>query len=118
MPRPKFASIAVPREKALTMLELTHPWLLLIFLAIPPMVWLWQRRRGNALRFPVGETLAQLPAGNDRRRRWIGSALAALGLGSLVMALAGPRWPDLRTRIPAQGISIAMVVDVSGSMAE
>jgi Ca-activated chloride channel family protein len=34
------------------------------------------------------------------------------------VAWAGPRWPDLRTRIATEGIAIAMVVDVSGSMAE
>jgi Ca-activated chloride channel family protein len=36
----------------------------------------------------------------------------------LLLALAGPRWPDLRTRIAAEGIAIVLVVDVSGSMAE
>ncbi len=34
------------------------------------------------------------------------------------MALAGPRWPDLRTRIDTEGIALVMLVDVSGSMAE
>jgi Ca-activated chloride channel family protein len=36
----------------------------------------------------------------------------------LVLALAGPRWPDLRTRIDTEGIALVMAVDVSGSMAE
>jgi Ca-activated chloride channel family protein len=36
----------------------------------------------------------------------------------LILGLAGPRWPDASTRIPTEGIAIAMVVDVSGSMAE
>jgi len=44
--------------------------------------------------------------------------LRAAGLGFLVLALAGPRWPDAGSRIPVEGIAIAMVVDVSGSMAE
>jgi Ca-activated chloride channel family protein len=34
------------------------------------------------------------------------------------VALAGPRWPDLRTRVATEGIAILMVVDVSGSMNE
>ena len=39
-------------------------------------------------------------------------------LVALIIALAGPRWPDLRTRIATEGIAIEMLVDVSGSMAE
>jgi Ca-activated chloride channel family protein len=36
----------------------------------------------------------------------------------ILLAFAGPRAPDLKTRIPANGIAIEMIVDVSGSMAE
>jgi len=39
-------------------------------------------------------------------------------LALLALAMAGPRWPDAGSRIPAEGVAIAMVVDVSGSMAE
>ena len=35
----------------------------------------------------------------------------------LAVALAGPRTPDLRTRIDAEGVAVMMLVDVSGSMA-
>jgi Ca-activated chloride channel family protein len=44
--------------------------------------------------------------------------MRAAGLAFLVMASAGPRWPDKGTRLDTEGIAIAMVVDVSGSMAE
>ena len=50
--------------------------------------------------------------------RWCGIGLRALGLALLVAAVAGPRWPDLRTRIDTEGIAIMMLVDVSGSMGE
>jgi Ca-activated chloride channel family protein len=36
----------------------------------------------------------------------------------LVAACAGPRLPDQRTRLPAEGIALMMVLDVSGSMNE
>jgi Ca-activated chloride channel family protein len=36
----------------------------------------------------------------------------------MVLALAGPRWPDLKTRLEAEGIAILMILDTSGSMAE
>ncbi len=44
--------------------------------------------------------------------------LRAAGLTALVLAVAGPRWPDEGTRLDTEGIAIAMLVDVSGSMAE
>jgi Ca-activated chloride channel family protein len=44
--------------------------------------------------------------------------LRGLALLFMIIALAGPRWPDQRTRIKAEGIAIAMVADCSGSMAE
>ena len=40
-----------------------------------------------------------------------------IALSCVVLAAAGPRWPDLRTRIRTEGIAIMMVTDVSGSMA-
>jgi Ca-activated chloride channel family protein len=44
--------------------------------------------------------------------------LRAAGILALVVALAGPRWPDPGTRLPAEGIAVVMVLDVSGSMSE
>jgi Ca-activated chloride channel family protein len=36
----------------------------------------------------------------------------------LVVAFAGPRLPDIHSRVPTEGIAIQMLLDVSGSMAE
>ncbi len=47
-----------------------------------------------------------------------GAILRSLTLVLVVVALAGPRFPDLRTRIKTEGIAIVMLVNVSGSMAE
>jgi Ca-activated chloride channel family protein len=44
--------------------------------------------------------------------------MRGLALLLLIIALAGPRWPDPGTRLPTFGISITMVVDVSRSMKE
>ena len=43
--------------------------------------------------------------------------LRTLAFVFLAIALAGPRTPDLHTRIDAEGVAIFMLVDVSGSMA-
>jgi Ca-activated chloride channel family protein len=98
--------------------EFAHPWLLLLALALPLLVWRSLRARRAALRYPDTGIFAELPAGRSRIARWGGVGIRAAGLLLLIVALAGPRWPDLRTRIATEGIAIAMVVDVSGSMAE
>ena len=46
----------------------------------------------------------------------MGAILRALAVFSLVVALAGPRLPDLKTRLPTESIAIMIVMDASGSM--
>jgi Ca-activated chloride channel family protein len=100
------------------MFSFSHPSYLLLLPAVPLLVWWWLRRRGNSLRYSGTELLAGLPPGRRRRARWFGTLFRAIALVLLILALAGPRWPDLGTRIPTEGIAIQMVVDISGSMAE
>jgi Ca-activated chloride channel family protein len=100
------------------MFHFANPSYLLLALAVPPLLWWWLRQRGGALRYPTTGALAGLPAGRGKWARYGGAGLRALALLLLVAALAGPRWPDRRTRIDTEGIAIEMVVDVSGSMAE
>src|SRR5258708_6363746 len=94
-----------------------HPVFLLSLLSVPLLVWSWLRRHRGALRFPDAATLAALPAGRSRIARWGGALMRAAGLTILVLAVAGPRWPDEGTRLDTEGIAIAMVVDVSGNRA-
>src|SRR5579871_932795 len=98
--------------------EFSRPWLLLLIALVPVLVWRWLRRYRGALRYPATAVLAELPAGRGWLARWGGAGLRTAGLLALIVALAGPRWPDLRTRIATQGIAISVVLDVSGSMAE
>jgi Ca-activated chloride channel homolog len=104
---------------SLSMPEFSQPWLLLLAVLAPLLVWIWLRgRHRGALRYPNTAILIELPAGRRRLVRWGGAGMRALGLLLMIVALAGPRWPDLRTRIATEGIAMIMVVDVSGSMAE
>jgi Ca-activated chloride channel family protein len=96
----------------------SQPWLLLVAALVPFLMWRWLRGYRGAFRYPDIALLAHLPVGRCRIARWGGMGLRAAGLLVLIVALAGPRWPDLRTRVVTEGIAIAMVVDVSGSMAE
>lgn len=71
-----------------------------------------------ALRFPDLRPFEGLPRGRVPRVDFAGAALRGLGVTALVLALAGPRWPDPGTRFPADSVAIAITLDVSGSMAE
>jgi Ca-activated chloride channel family protein len=91
------------------------------FLLLAPLAvlfaWWWARRRRPALRYSDLRLLAGLPRGRARWANWGGAALRGLALLAGVLAAAGPRTPDLRTRLPAEGIAVVLVLDVSGSMA-
>jgi Ca-activated chloride channel family protein len=97
-------------------IQFANPGFLLLALAVPPLLWLQLRGRRGALRHPAGRLLIALPAGRARLAQWGGAILRTLGFLLLVVALAGPRTPDLRTRIEAEGVAVVMLVDVSGSM--
>jgi Ca-activated chloride channel family protein len=98
--------------------EFAHPWYLWLLLLVPPLLlcWMWRRRR--SIRFPDFILLKGLPVGRSQVARWGTVLLLAGALASLIIAVAGPRSPDLKSRMPTEGIAIEMVVDVSGSMDE
>jgi Ca-activated chloride channel family protein len=98
--------------------HLANPWALLLLLLVPPLVWWRWRQAHTALRHPGAAWLDNLPPGRGLLAQRGGILLRALALLLLIIALAGPRWPDGRTRLPTEGIAIVMLVDVSGSMAE
>src|SRR5260370_38684393 len=99
------------------MVTFAQPWLLLLLPIGGLLLWRWTRRRAPALRYPDTILLTDLPPGRSRWARRLGIGLRAIGLLLLLMALAGPRWPDRGSRVSTEGIAIQMVVDASGSMA-
>src|SRR5262245_36618716 len=98
--------------------QFAQPLWLWLALLVPPLLWWWFRRGRAALRFSDVRPLRPLPRGRSRAARWGGLLFRGAGLLLLIVALAGPRWPDPGTRIPTEGIAMVLVVDVSGSMAE
>jgi Ca-activated chloride channel family protein len=98
--------------------DFASPLFLLLTLAVPLVAWAWLRGRQDALRYPSTTLAAVPPGGRAWWARWGAVGMRAAALLALVVALAGPRWPDLHTRLPTEGIAIAMLLDVSGSMAE
>ena len=100
------------------MFHLASPFYLLLLALVPLLAW-WQLRRDRAAVPHSGlQLFAGLPSGRAWLARYGGLALRLLGLTLLILALAQPRWPDLRTRLATEGIALMLVVDVSGSMAE
>jgi Ca-activated chloride channel family protein len=100
------------------MFHFAAPGYLLLLLSLPLLAWQNLRQRRLAVPHPSVGLFADLPVGRARFARYGGLALRLLALTLLALALAGPRWPDLRTRLDAEGIALMMVVDASGSMAE
>ena len=100
----------------LGMPEFSHPEFLWLSPAAVLVAWWWARRRRPALRFADVRLFADRPAGRARRAKWGGAILRGLAALALVVGCAGPRQPDLRTRLPAEGIAIVLALDVSGSM--
>src|SRR5262245_23300768 len=97
-------------------LEFAEPWFL-FFLPVPILLWLCRRwGRRAALRYPSVRLLDGIP--RARVPVIARELLRFLAVGAVVLALAQPRTPDLRTRIPADGIAIVFVLDTSGSMQE
>jgi Ca-activated chloride channel family protein len=98
------------------MFQFASPAYLLLLLLLPPVLWLHLRQRGRAVPHPSLALFAGLAVGRSRLARFGGLVLRLLALAMLAVALAGPRWPDLRTRLDTEGIAIVMVLDASGSM--
>jgi Ca-activated chloride channel family protein len=99
------------------MLSFANPEFLLLVPVAGLFAWWWALRRRPALRYSDVRLLTGLPRGRARWANWGGSALRGLALAAIALAAAGPRTPDLRTRLPAEGIAILIALDVSGSMA-
>src|SRR5438094_9209778 len=100
------------------MLRFASPGFLWLIPVAVAVAWWWARRRRPALRFADTGLFDGLPTGRARRAKWGGAVLRGLACLPLIAACAGPRWPDLQTRLPAEGLAIMLALDVSGSMGE
>jgi Ca-activated chloride channel family protein len=90
-------------------------FLYLLPLALLVAGW-WARRRRPAVRFSDLSLFAGAAGGRARRAVWGGAALRGMACAALVLACAGPRLPDERTRLPAEAVAVMMVMDVSDTM--
>lgn len=97
---------------------LRYPWLLLLWLLVPLLVWL-RHRRSRRLVFPFsdGAALRAMPRSWAVRAHALLPWMYGLGLGLLVVALARPQKGLDESRVRTDAVDIVMVMDVSPSMA-
>jgi len=102
-------------------LRFASPWLLLL-LVIPILLALWpyiNRRRVQpaTLQYSDLRLTRQLSPSLRQRLRFVLPVLRVIALVLLIIALARPQSGNAREIISGEGVDIAIVLDISGSMA-
>lgn len=92
-------------------------FLLLVPLFLVVLAW-FERRAKPGIVFSDLTLFDGMPRGRTWWTDLIRRGLRTLAIVSGVVALAGPRIPDWRTRLPADGIAIVFAIDISTSMGE
>jgi len=98
-------------------MTLRYPWLLLLLIAIPALIFLrYRRRRKSTLMFSDGRVLARLPASLAVLAQPVLPLLYAAGLSLLICALARPQRGLEESVLRTEAVDIVLLVDVSTSM--
>jgi Ca-activated chloride channel homolog len=95
-----------------------HPWLLLLALLIPALLWArhGRRRRRPAVRFTDHAALRAIPPGWAVALQPLLPALHGVGLLLLVVALARPQKGLDESKVHTEAVDIVLLLDVSTSM--
>lgn len=94
-----------------------YPWLLLLILLVPLVVYLrYGRKRKTAIRFSDGSQLAHLPPSWAVLAQPVLPVLYGIALILAVIALARPQKGLEESNVRAEGIDIILCIDVSTSM--
>ena len=98
----------------------TNIWILHFLWVIPLIAFVLMvqhRRRQRALvRFADQPLLKRLTPEDHKGKRFLKALLLLFALGTLIFALAGPRWGSHYQEVRRKGVDIMMLVDVSRSM--
>lgn len=95
-----------------------HPWLLLLLLAVPPLVWLRYFRAGAkpTVKFSDGRALDSIKPTLAIRLMPLLPVLYAAGLALLIVVVARPRKGLDESVVRTEVVDIMLVVDLSPSM--
>lgn len=93
------------------------PYALLLLPVLAVAFW-WTRRRATESAMTFGTVSVMRAAGRSRRQKllWLPETAWWLGLALLALAIARPQTETQQVREEAEGIAIAMLLDVSSSM--
>lgn len=101
-------------------LSFDHPKMLQMLWALPVLaafyIWAFAKKRQAMECFATLNLLSTLVPSVSVVRRHVKAALTLAAAGTLVIAMAGPRWGTLYEDVPLRGIDIMFVLDVSNSM--
>lgn len=96
-----------------------YPYLLWLILLVPLFAW-WRGKRGKgraSLRYSTVEIAKIFGSMSRSRAGWIQLGLRLIAITLMILALARPQWGKSLTQVQASGVDIALVIDISGSMA-
>lgn len=96
-----------------------YPWVLFFLILIPMMLlWYWFRgkRKEPSINYSSLKIFSSIPPNIRERLRHLPFIFRCIALGLLIVALARPQSFSSGENIYSEGIDIAMVLDISGSM--
>ena len=98
-------------------MDFYSPWMFLLFLLLPVVVFLQLRKRRTAsVKFSSVVNMKKCPVSWRLRLRFIPVLLRVLCLVFLIVALARPRRGTVLSSVSTEGVAMEVVVDRSGSM--
>ena len=94
------------------------PLAFLLLLFIPPMLYVFFRRKRNltGVKFSTTKTVSGIPRSLRQKFLFLPQGIRILGLILLVIALARPQYGREKVKDVSEGIAVFMVVDRSSSM--
>ncbi len=98
-------------------MRFADPWLLMLALAAAPLALARWKRPAPAIAVPFAGGLAVAPASWRVRARRLLPVLRLIAVLLLVAGVARPRAGEAEALAPAEGVDIALAVDLSSSMA-
>ena len=96
-----------------------YPWILYFLILVPALpVWYWikGKQRQPSITYSSLKVFKEIPASWREKFRHLPVILRTLALFLLIVALARPQSYNSGENIYTEGIDIAMVLDISGSM--
>jgi Ca-activated chloride channel family protein len=96
-----------------------YPWVLYFIIIIPLLIawYIWQGRKKQAsIKYSSLKIFSSIPSTLKERLRHLPFALRSIALIFLIIALARPQNFSAGQNVNAEGIDIAIALDISGSM--